>query len=269
VVVLLVLLGLSTSLSQGPTITAEARDDDDGPQGAIGAASEWPHLEVGVYYISNYPGTSSDLPNAAGNGWGLYNTLRYSYGWCNFSGHDCFLWSNSNAWEEDFKRHDRGGTNNYWVDDVDLVFYEGHGNPWLFTFKTPWGGGTHDDSYLRYHDARLAWGDRDLEWMALLSCSVLADSHELDWVWTMNGLHLLMGFETTAYDVAGFGTRFAQYINAGYRISLAWMKTCDQKQPTGVRAKVLAEEYHHFYDTKYYQYPDHWDPRRSPRRRTS
>jgi hypothetical protein len=256
-VLLLVLLGLSTSLSQGPVISTGSRDDDDGPQGQIRAASEWP-LEVGVYYVADYPGTADDLPNAAGNGWGLYNTLR-SAGWCAFSGNQCFIWGNSNAWEEDFKRPELGGNNDNWVDKVDLVFYEGHGNPSLFTFKTPWGNGTHDDSYLTYNDAYLAWGNVDLEWMALLSCSVLADSHELDWAWTMNRLHLLMGFETTAYDVSGFGTRFAQYINAGWRVSLAWMTTCDQKQPTGVRAKVLAEEYNHFYDTRYYQYPDAWD----------
>jgi len=142
-VLLLVVLGLSTSLSQGPILSTGTRDADDGPPGGIGVASEWP-LEVGVYYIADYPGTSSDLPNAATNGWGLYNTLR-SAGWCNFAGNDCFLWSNANAWEQDFKLHSLGGTNDYWVDDVDLVFYEGHGNPSLFTFKTPWGGGTHDD----------------------------------------------------------------------------------------------------------------------------
>ncbi|MBN1640901.1 MAG: hypothetical protein JXA09_06675 [Anaerolineae bacterium] len=256
-VLLLALLSLSASLSQGPVVSTQTRDNDDGPPGVIRSASEWP-LEVGVYYVADYPGTSSDLPNAWSNGWGLYNTLRGA-GWCGSTGMDCFIWYNANAWEEDFKRHDWGGTNNYWVDKVDLVFYEGHGNPGLFTFKTPYGNCTHDDSYLTYSDARLSWGDGDLEYMALLSCSVLADSHELDWVWTMNHLHLLMGFETTAYDVYGFGTKFAQYINAGYRFSLAWMKACDQKQPTGVRAKVLAEEYNHFYDTRYYQYPDAWD----------
>jgi hypothetical protein len=220
------------------------------------ASTAWDR-EVGVEYIANYPGTSGDLPCAYNNASGFYNYLRWYGGACSV-GH-CFLYGNTSAYEQDFKRHSLGGTNDYYVDDVDIVFYEGHGNPSLFTFKTPWGGGTHDDSYLTYNDAYLAWGNKDVEWIALLSCSVLADSHQLDWAWTMNRLHLLLGFETTAYDVCGFGWEFAKRIRQGYSIQYSWFKACDTHQPPGVSAKVMAEQYNHFYDTWYYQYPDAWD----------
>jgi hypothetical protein len=123
-----------------------AGDRDDGPQSIQAIASTAWDREIGVEWINNYPGTSSDLPNAAGNAWGFYNKLR-SYGGACSVGH-CFIYGNTSAYEEDFKRHDRGGKNNYYVDDVDIVFYEGHGWPGGFTFKTPWGHGTHDDSYL-------------------------------------------------------------------------------------------------------------------------
>ena len=265
---MLILLGASGVLAQGPEGEGSGGKDDGpsaGEVGTAGWAGAWDR-EVGVEYVANYPyccrngncGWSvCDLPCAANNAWGFYNTLRgYWPARACTVGH-CFIWGNANAWEQDFKRHALGGTNNNWVDDVDIVFYEGHGNPSLFTFETPWGHGTHDDSYLTYNDAYQAWGDNDLEWIALLSCSVLADSHEGDWSWAMNNLHLLMGFKTTAYDVCGFGQRFAQKIVAGYSIKNAWFIACDQKQPSGVVAKVLAEEYHHFYDSWYYQYPDH------------
>ena len=115
---------------------------------------------------------------------------------------------NADSWEEDFKRNSLGGTNQAWVDDVDLVFYEGHGWPGGFTFYSG-----HDDGSLTYQDAYRTWGDRDVEWIGLLSCSVLADSHRVDWANTMANLHLLMGFKTTAYDVAALApssaTRFA------------------------------------------------------------
>jgi hypothetical protein len=75
----------------------------------------------------------------------------------------------------------------------------------------------------------------------------------------MNRLHLLMGFKTTAYDVYGFGTRFAQLVGQNWYMGSAWFKACDQKQPPGVVARVLGEEWHHFYDRQSYQYPDSWD----------
>lgn len=253
----LIVTSLAGLPAEGRDIPESIGERDDGPQSIQAIASTAWDREIGVEYIANYPGTSSDLPNAAGNAWGFYNKLRSYGGSCSVG--KCFIYGNASAYEEDFKRHDRGGTNNNYVDDVDIVFYEGHGNPSLFTFKTPTGGGTHDDSYLTYTDARLAWGDRDAEWIALLSCSVLADSHEGDWAWTMNGLHLLLGFQTTAYDVGGFGYWFARHIGSGYSIRTAWFKACDTHQPAGVTAKVLAEDWRHFYDTWYYQYPDSWD----------
>ena len=266
--VVLILLGASGALAQGPD-GPESGGKDDGPSagqvGTAGTAGAWDR-EVGVEYVSDYPycckngvcGWSvCDLPCAANNAYGFYNTLRGAWWAPACTVGKCFIWGNSSAYEEDFKRQSLGGTNNNWVDAVDIVFYEGHGNPSLFTFERSTGAGIHDDSYLTYNDAYQAWGDNDLEWIALLSCSVLADSHEGDWSWAMNNLHLLMGFKTTAYDVCGFGQRFAEKIVAGYNMRSAWFTACDQKQPSGVVAKVLAEEYHHFYDTWYYQYPDH------------
>ncbi len=280
IVILAIALLLVTflALSTAAAMEAELADDEEvpldegdeawldergaSPSGVLGPAV-WAgrgEREVGVEYVANYPGTAHDLPNAANNAWGFYNILRwYGGGGCSWYGNDCYIWGNANAWEEDFKRTDRGGTNNNWVDDVDIVFYEGHGNPSLFTFKTPTGGGTHDDSYLTYTDARRAWGDKDAEYIALLSCSVLADSHEVDWSRTMYGLHLLLGFETTAYDVRNFGARFAWRIVAGDYIRTAWFRACDTHQPSGVRAKVLANEYAHFFDTWYNRYGDSWD----------
>jgi len=221
---------------------------------------EYP-LSVGVEYIADYPGTANDLPCSANNAYGVYNTLRSS-AW--FGGASSFIWGNGNAWEQDFKATTApgGGNKNNWIDNVDLAFYEGHGNPTLFTFETPTGGGTHDDSYLTYNDVNTrlgyrGWGSNDLEWLGLLSCSVLADSHEMDWSYSMDYLHLLMGFATTAYDVCGFGQTFAQRVLAGNSLRDAWFIACDQKQPSGVQAKVLGEEYYDLYESIYNQMPDH------------
>lgn len=100
------LLAFSGTLAEGPANMDEP--EANALQGARLQTTEWP-LEVGVEYIQNYPGTSSDLPNADDNAWGLYNSLR-ARGWCNASWADCFIWYNQNAWEQDFKRVAAGGT---------------------------------------------------------------------------------------------------------------------------------------------------------------
>jgi hypothetical protein len=153
-----------------------------------------------------------------------------------------FNWANSTAWERDFKQ---GGTglDHLYVDNADITFYMGHGSGQGFTFEN-----NHDDTLLRYSDAVGAWGNIDQEWMALLSCSVIADTWGgLNWAqrWgpTFDGLHLLLGFSNTAYDEDGFGNAFAQWM-LGYRIGpvtlppmpirSAWFLAKDGNQPSSV-----------------------------------
>jgi Family of unknown function (DUF6345)/HYR domain len=158
-----------------------------------------------------------------------------------------FNWAASTAWERDFKQ---GGTglDHLYVDNADITFYMGHGSGQGFTFEN-----NHDDTLLRYSDAVGAWGNIDQEWMALLSCSVIADSYGgLNWAqrWgpTFDGLHLLLGFSNTAYDEDGFGNAFAQWM-LGYRIGpvtlppmpirSAWFLAKDGNQPSSVIACTM------------------------------
>jgi hypothetical protein len=198
-------------------------------------------LEVGVEYMQDYPGTGSDLPNADNNGWGFYNTLRY-HGWtwlgfprwCQFSGHNCFLWSDQNAWEDDWV-----DDNGNWIDNVDYIFYEGHGWPGGFTFVNT----SHDDEYVQHGEVQNLWGNGDAEWIFLLSCSVIADSSRGNWAGTFNGLHGIAGFRNTAYDVNGFGSTLATYLIFGYDMKDSWFKTCDSEQPGGVHAQIIVDEW--------------------------
>jgi len=158
-----------------------------------------------------------------------------------------FNWAASTAWERDFKQ---GGTglDHLYVDNVDITFYMGHGSGQGFTFEN-----NNDDTLLRYSDAVGAWGNNDLEFLAMLSCSVMADTYGgLNWAqrWgpTFDGLHLLLGFENTAYDEAGFGNAFAQWM-LGYKIGFitlppmpvrsAWFMAKDGNQPSSVIAVTM------------------------------
>jgi len=121
-----------------------------------------------------------------------------------------FNWSGVNAWERDFKEGPTGLDSTY-VDNADIVFYIGHGNGGGFTFES-----NHDDGTLSYTDAAGAWGDLDLEWLALLSCQVLKHDYNGQtwsqrWGPSFDGLHLLLGFETNAHDWPAFGGTFADW----------------------------------------------------------
>lgn len=158
-----------------------------------------------------------------------------------------FNWSAGSAWEDDFKQPPAGNDTGY-VDNADIVFYIGHGYGGGFTFET-----NNDDGYLTYADAAGAWGNNDLEWLCLLSCQVLKDSYDgkswaTRWGPAFDGLHLLTGFQTNAYDWGPFGGRFADYAlgrNFGFfklppfPIRVSWFQAKAEQQPASVESVVM------------------------------
>ncbi|HDS85153.1 MAG TPA: hypothetical protein ENN97_08180 [Phycisphaerales bacterium] len=158
-----------------------------------------------------------------------------------------FNWTGTSAWEKDFKQPPAGLDTQY-VDNADIVFYIGHGYGGGFTFES-----NQDDGTLTYTDAAGAWGNHDLEWLALLSCQVLkgdygGKSWATRWGPTFDGLHLLLGFQTNAYDWPNFGRRFADY-TLGRKflfvtlpplpIRTAWFKAKAEEQPASVESVVM------------------------------
>lgn len=233
-----------------PEAGEPASTDDSNQADATAAWSTGEH-EVAAYYMSDYGG-DGNLPNSQGNVTGFYNTLRYHpwtiFGyprWCNFSGHDCYIYGNSSVWEDDFVDN-----NNSYIDSVDLVFYEGHGWPGGFTVRAP------DDEYVQHGEVQGFWGNSDLEWMMLLSCSVIADESRPNWYGAMAGLHGIAGFRNTAYDVSGFGASVATNIVFGYSYKDSWFKSCDTKQPSGVQAQIIVEDSSFWNESAYNQLAD-------------
>lgn len=162
-----------------------------------------------------------------------------------------FHWTGQSAWERDFKD---SSDHNQMVDNVDETFYCGHGWGGGFTFES-----NVNDGSIVYTDPRVSpngdWGDNDLEWLALLSCQVLRQTQDgLSWAqrWgpDFDGLHLLLGFQTNAYDWSGFGNRFADW-QMGRKIipglielppipvRAAWHQAALEQQPSGVQSVVM------------------------------
>lgn len=158
-----------------------------------------------------------------------------------------FNWTGPSAWEIDFKQGG-GGIDHLYVDNVDTLFYIGHGWGGGFTFES-----NVNDGSIVPADVVGAWGNVDLEWLTLLSCQVLKAEHGGQMWWqrwgpAFDGLHLLTGFQTNAYDVPAFGGRFADYM-LGRKILFfelpplpvrsAWFQASLDKQPGGVQAVVM------------------------------
>lgn len=208
-------------------------------------------LEVGVHWMGDYGG-NGDLPNSQSNGYGFYNTLRYHnwtlFGyprWCNFSGHDCFIFGNGSAWEDDYVDN-----NSSYVDSVDVTYYQGHGWPGGFTLNAP------DDTTVQYGEVQGKWGDGDWEWGYFNTCSMMADASRTPWYGTMKGMHGIASFRNTSYNTAGFGSQLATYLIFGYSFKDAWFKTCDAKQPSGVDAQIIVEDSAFWNETAYNQVSD-------------
>ncbi|MCG7912879.1 MAG: DUF6345 domain-containing protein [Candidatus Thiodiazotropha weberae] len=149
-----------------------------------------------------------------------------------------FSWSGTLAWEQDFK----ASQDSNWIDNTDMTFYVGHGYGGGFTFEDS----THDDGTLDHNDATGDWGDKDLEWLALLSCQVLKDewsgmSRFDRWKQEFDGLHLLLGFHTNAYAWNSFSGEFADNMlkSSPMTVKTAWFEATDTNQPSGVVPVVM------------------------------
>ena len=153
-----------------------------------------------------------------------------------------FDWRGVNAWEDEFEEPAYGGDDYNWIDSVDIGWYTGHGWPGGFTFKS-----SVDETSIT--PAEIQWGDTALNWMQLESCNVLQDTNGFNnyfdrWLPTMDGLHILNGFDTHAYCVGGgTGADFAAYLfprpylfwtQPALPIVSAWAQMAIDKEPSGV-----------------------------------
>ncbi|MFE2751372.1 DUF6345 domain-containing protein [Actinosynnema sp. NPDC059335] len=155
-----------------------------------------------------------------------------------------FSWLNANAWERDFKDPAfPGGQDHLYADDVDMTYWQGHGSPTGFSFA---GCSSNTDTFLSNNDAR--WGNRDVEWMSLFTCSILqgtsgGQSWAARWGKAFRGLHQINSFDTVSYHSAVHGGKFANYLlrtpflwwNKPMKVRDAWAQASIDTQPASVR----------------------------------
>lgn len=193
--------------------------------------------------MRQYHGLAGNLTNTKPQAEGFYNTL---------SATRRFQWGDDLAWDRDFEQQGSGspasGSDTIWADNVDMVFFSGHGSPsgFLFGVKT-------DDAKVKPTEVR--WGDKDLEWIALDACNVLeANGVFSRWGWPVfKGLHYILGFHTTTGDEPDRGRLLAQYLNNGETMRRAWIKCCQDTEGSDTQWAYLRADAPGT-DT----YNDHW-----------
>ncbi len=219
--------------------------------------------EVGIEWVEKYHGHGSDLNDSQYNSEGFYDTL-YEKGWTRR-----FNWGDDGAFERDFEKESVGGWDYWYIDDVDFAWFYGHGNPYAFYFGTDHDGDGINTYRVHYTEAE--WGDKDLEWIVIIACSILKQSEGgisvFDrWGWPVfKGLHTILGFASTAYDKPfGYwpyeraGRRYVLYMtDEGPRtITQGWVKTTVEWQDDRVWGAYLStctnvEDYLPGYGTVY------------------
>ena len=196
----------------------------------------------------------------------LYRRVGRQPGWVR-----SFEWGNAVAWEEDFKRAALGGTEQFWIDRVDLAYYSGHGSR---TWDQTWGSWRRslyfgydnlpwrvDDCHLVPGDGGIwwqgtnSWGNEDLEWIGFSACNTMRDHRH--WANCMDNLHLILGWETVMNDV-NFGRHWARQMIRGRTITRAWFSAADRTHgnflcfwpfcPTTYITGVVAEELDNYRD---------------------
>jgi hypothetical protein len=177
---------------------------------------------IGIEWVKNYHGRAANLVNTQPQVEGLYNGL---------TGTKAFEWGDDLAWDQDFEEEGVGspptGTDNIWIDTADIAMFSGHGSTGgAFFGVTGWNNGTAEPS-------EMSLGDENLNWLILDACQVLEwDSggafNRIDPIF--NGLHYVLGFDTTTGDDQYRGSYMADHLNNGDRVRDAWRKTCQETE---------------------------------------
>lgn len=156
-----------------------------------------------------------------------------------------FNWNDGDVWWTDFVDQAFGGDDIHWADNVDLVWYEGHGDP--NQFVTGQTSTFSSSGYITVGYSNTRWGNSpgDLEWLSLLGCNILQfkNNSGLDifsrWAKPLKGAHMILGYASESWDFDSVGNEFGDAIADDHqRIRNAWAESA-QEQYSGTKYGYL------------------------------
>ena len=188
--------------------------------------------QVGVTWVDNYDfNWQHPLSQSSNTSRGFYNTLVVEGGWIpmfEYGDHEVFrgLFTSSEWGGEDWK----------YIDGVDVALVASHGSASAMALSDVLG---------TFHFVDCSWGDNDLEWIFLHGCHTTNATETVfkcppPRTYTMNGVHLVCGFETEGWDVND-GENLATLLLNGETVIDAWFNATDMTHGPPVRLRVLGE----------------------------
>ncbi|WP_322817144.1 DUF6345 domain-containing protein [Chloroflexus sp.] len=210
-----------------PVINRTSAGSSAIPQVELSQTSYTFGIEGNWDYPPAGPG-GSDLPGVIPDVSGFRSGML-SYGYI-----QSFFWSNSLAWERDWRDCSLGGIDcTFGVDRVAFVYYAGHGGPGGISMASNKDSTWFDGTNARY---------QSLRWVGFASCQTLrvqgyaAGSEPIRrWFNAFQGAHMLLGFNSNMNDVAFGGQlmnnmRMPSFLGfdfpwAQLTIAQAWVKT--------------------------------------------
>lgn len=142
-----------------------------------------------------------------------------------------FAKENSDVKIKMFKAKSLGGEDHKYADDVDLLFWSGHG------LKPNCHGATDYSLALDYSKSKkyakqseMYLGNRDLEWFVTFTCNFLKGGVQT--VGHMaKGIHSICGYQTGVILVSNMGSTMSSKLKKGITVKEAFFATADETQP--------------------------------------
>jgi hypothetical protein len=124
-------------------------------------------------------------------------------------------------------------SNNYYIDQMDIAYYSGHGNRWYIGM----GPGASHPQGVSIPSAG-SWGDKDLEFIIFQSCAVIPSPIEVSNWWSnwigsgrvFQGLHQAIGYRTNSYSGNGISNNFGARVARGEAVWQAWFAAVNDER---------------------------------------
>ncbi len=177
-------------------------------------------VRTGVEWINTFSGLctpGSNLSNRANVAEGFQDAMASQ------GNPAIFDWGDTNAWETDFRSPANGGDSTDWSDDVNFCYFADHGGNSSNVFYI--GFTARHNNCLGSSDT---WqlGAKSLKWMVFDTCDLVLGTDAAsvtEWFGPMQGVHIVFGFVSTAYDDGGRGASFGHDAADGAGLSNAWL----------------------------------------------
>lgn len=193
------------------------------------ADSDGNTCEVGIAAVGNYsywddlnnlsaPTKIGDSIYKAFNG----NAKKWKIGFCSYD---------AMVTVDEFRGKSLGGYDHLYADNVDLLFYIGHGlTPNTHGAKDYCFALCYDKKEYRANQSEMFLGNKDLEWFITFTCNFCKGSmSKLGHM--AKGLHALCGFSTGAILTSNMGSVISAKLKRGVSVKEAFFATAKETQP--------------------------------------